>query len=410
MWGYTQRVIRDVIQRLKRFFERGERFLVVEVFPDVVRASLVRANFERKRIRFLKSAAVVPVAGESGELCVAVKRLLRHFPWRARKRVILALDATLATTVRASVLLMRPNPEEPIDEADLENRIAQGIWKLFDRERSRAAAKMKANVIEVGLTDVRVGHIKLDGHRVVNPVGFRAKVVELQFDLTFAAKPFLASLREAVAPGRIALLIEAGTAAADVVARSGVADPFLAAQIFADRTCVYAAEGTSIAYADEFAWGRNNLLAALSTRLGTNQKTSAAILARYLARDGSPYLMKRLEGFLLEELTLFAHGLDPHLARHRAASAYLVPFFDPPSVMFTRSFAARFARRVKLALANETLISGALGFDLEASAPGEPEQPNMFPATAGLLAFYFAPVDDRIDRVAKRHARWLLHG
>ena len=167
-------IIEAVKEKLGKVFNilrRRERFLVLEILNRFLRASFIKADFSRKRLEILKIVSRHHEYESQDLILELIKNLLKGFGKLDRYRIIVCLDPALATTIHSTVVLVRDKPKEPIDESDLNNRIAQGIWRLFDRERSPAAVKMKSRDLDVLLTDVKVRRIKLDGHKVINPLG-----------------------------------------------------------------------------------------------------------------------------------------------------------------------------------------------------------------------------------------------
>lgn len=400
-------MIRALWAKVTPFFERGEKFVVVEILRDLVRVSSVKANFERRKVRFLAVREEPNELADELATFARLSRLLRRVPGSAKRRAIVLLDSSLATTVHAPIALIRPHPQEPIDEPDLENRIAQAIWKLFDRERSRAADKMRTGQLNVILTDVRVRRIRLDGNRVVNPMGFKAKVIEVHLTETFSSKQFTERLREFIPGKRIAYLGESGVAVAEAIARSREAEEFVLAAVSRNETACYAARGSAVCHADSFAWGWGNLVRAVAAAFSVSEPVAEALLGRYRLRAVSPHLFRRFSDLVMGELTLLARGIEAVLKREDARRAYLLPGFELPDLAFSPAFSRRFSERVRIGAAHHDALAGELGFSVE-MAP-RASIGNAAGPFAGLLAFYFSPPNDTIDRIAKRHARWLIH-
>src|SRR3989338_8793274 len=178
-------LIKSLNTLFNNIFVKRESFLVIEVLPDFTRISLLFGDLERKELEFIRSKTS---AGRDYE---SLRRALKSFGKLSRQKIILSLDSDLAATIYSSVALVRENPRDPIDENDLDNLISQAVWKFFDRQRAKVAAKIGVNDFDVLLADVRIGSIKLDDHRVVNPIGFRARTIEVQLSQTFTARALI---------------------------------------------------------------------------------------------------------------------------------------------------------------------------------------------------------------------------
>ena len=182
----------QLIKNLISLLNKKEDFLVIEFLPGrLTRFSLVRGDPAGKALTLVKT-----VAGEnSADNFDFFKKSLKRFGNLNKYKIIVSLDSELASTVYSSISLVRNNAKDPIDEADMDNLVSQAVWKFFDRHRARVAQKLGVNDFDVLLTDVRIDGIKLDGHRVINPLGFKARSIEIQLGQTFTTRPLINELR-----------------------------------------------------------------------------------------------------------------------------------------------------------------------------------------------------------------------
>ena len=107
------------------------------------------------------------------------------------KSKIIPMDSRSAVTVFKTVRLERPNPREELTLADLENSLAQAVWKFFDRLRFEAADRLRINEADLLLADVRVTGMKIDGHQVINPEGFTGHSLEFTLCLSLVRRDSL---------------------------------------------------------------------------------------------------------------------------------------------------------------------------------------------------------------------------
>ena len=160
---------------------------MLEILDNLNRAAFFKVNFPDKKIRVLKTISEP-----------SLEKFSRRIGRTRNQKLIFALDSNFATTVYSSVVLVRENYKEFIDEAELDNLISQAIWKYFDRQRNKIAAKMGVSDLDIVLTDVKIRGVKLDGHKVVNPSGFKAKTVEVQFSQTFLLRDFINKIKNII--------------------------------------------------------------------------------------------------------------------------------------------------------------------------------------------------------------------
>ena len=389
------------------FFRKGERFLVIEILRHSIRASVLIAHFEKKKIAVTRSASVPVEATDFSLLASSFGKLIKKFGGGSGRRVICSAEPLFATTVHAHVTLVREHDHEAIDEADLDNLVGQAIWKLLDRHRSQAATKMNVGDIDVALADVRVRKILLDGHKVVNPVGFKAKTVEFHLTQTFSSKRFLHLLKEALPRASSVALIENGAAYANIVAKADGIPDFLLANVFEDRTDMFYCDRVSLSYADSFPWGEANMMRSLMTQFSLDAQTARRLLGAYLREEASPRFLRRFEEMLTEEFQIMAHGFTSHLDRVRSKAVYVQAFFALPRFVFSPSFSRRMSRRARLTEVTDAFLGDRLGFAVTHARAAAPQSD--FATVAPVLEFYFSPLNDKIDLMVGRHTRWLVN-
>lgn len=392
------------LSKIFTVFRRSDHFLVLEILNHMARAISFRVNFDKKQVEVLKVAYVTLAPGESGVPFDAVKKVLKNFGKLRGYKIILSLNPILATTVHSGVLLLRDKPRQPIDEADLDNRIAQGIWRLFDTSRSRAAAKMQVGDLDVLLTDVKVKKVRLDGHAVVNPLEFPAKTIEINFIQTFNGRNFIGQIGKLMPADQIVLMAEGGVLEAEVLAKITDEKRFLLIDLFKERSELFLSDGGTIAYLATFSWGRENLIQALSDFFAVKEGVAQEILELYLIRQASQNLLRKLEKILSVEFGRLVMRLEAPLKKYNLSLVYLFSFFGLPEFVFGQNFKNQFLSRASILPVNDEIIIDKSGFEIK-NVSGKR---NLFPALAALLGFYFMPQNDRINTIAKRHARWLV--
>ena len=174
-----------VIHIFSQLFLKGDKYVVIELLDHYIQVTVLRTDFKTKQITITRAfSEEIPEFNAVSALKEA-RRILKKISGLKKYKIILSLDSSFATTMYSSVSLVRTNPKDVIDEADLDNLISQAIWRFFDKHRFRVAQKMNVDEVDVLLTDVRIRDIRIDGHRVVNPIGFKSKAVEIFFSQTF---------------------------------------------------------------------------------------------------------------------------------------------------------------------------------------------------------------------------------
>lgn len=395
----------ETLQRLTSFFRRKERFLILEILSGLVKIAVVRADFEKKRLEVTRVVSVEH-GGEEIFPVALIKKALKACGRLERYRIVVSLDPLLATTIHATAVLVRDRPKEPIDDSDLENRIAQGIWRIFDRGRSKAAVKMRVSDLDVLLTDVKVKKIRLDGHRVVNPIGFKAKTVEIQFSETFNPRSFIADLKMLLPEKRIMVIGEAGAVATDIVGKATGEENFFTLSMLNDRTHLFFSDGSAIGHLATYEWGKKDFIGAIAGAFSVSDAVSEEIFRLYILRQASQPVIKRIERLLTEEFLSLLDKLERPMRKYEPAAVYALPFFEAPEFVFGPSLRGELRKKAEFLPVSLDMLNEAFGFEIVSSS-GRLER-SMFAPLSALLGFYFSPHDDKMNRVARRHARWLI--
>jgi hypothetical protein len=389
-----------------RFFARGEQFLVAEIVGGRVYITQAQADFEKKAFILTKTVTGLYPAQKPMTAIPILRNLLKSFSSITGCKVIISLGSELGTTLHSTIALTRDNAKQPIDESDLDNRVAQGMWKVFDRERGQAAKKMHIDDLEVLLTDVRIKSIRLDGHKVINPIGFSAETIELHFNQTFLPQRFAAELRASFIGVEIVLMAESGVIHSDMLTKLGFPKTFMFAEITPHETRAFLVKDENISYVDTVPWGRQHIPHALGNGFSVEKRVAENLLDAYRIRRASHVALKRIEKAILSEVETFVDYLSPLLAGQKLKTVFVSGGSEIPEMVFGRSFSAQ-RGKVKFTPVSFDIFEKKLGFTsvLKRDVP----ESIAFSALSVVLEFYFLKRDDKINRIAKRHARWLIN-
>ncbi|OGY62776.1 MAG: hypothetical protein A2745_00685 [Candidatus Harrisonbacteria bacterium RIFCSPHIGHO2_01_FULL_44_13] len=397
---------KELFSNFLSLFQNEDRFLVVEILHHELRAASINADFANKEI-FVKKVWQTPISLENNQNPLdAIRKFLLKIKNLSKYRIILSLDSSLATTVYSSSALVHQHTKEPIDEAELDNLISQAIWKFFDRQRNRVAVKMKISDVDVLLTDVRIRGIKLDGHRVINPLGFQAKSVEFYLSQTFAPRAFIKELKEFLPEDRLLFVTEAGAAWSNVLLKSEESGSFLLVNLFPEQTSLFHADDGRVCHWGHIGWGEKNLHSVLARHLAVSPETSSAIFKIYFENKGSPAFIKKIEKVLMEELRVLAKHLETATNKTDAKFVYLNSFYNLPPVVFSSGFRGVFDKPIRMDLASSDFFGEKLGIKVKFKKGLKMN--NKFATLATLLESHLSPQNDKISRMARRRVRWLL--
>ena len=122
---------------------------------------------------------------------VSPQDLLRWQKMRPTARqVIAAAHHSLAVTVTVPVKLDRELGlhREPISSVELENLLAQSMVKVFNQYRESVARALNVDELDAILVGNKVHSFKVDGHHVMNPLGFTGKAIYAVLELTLTTR------------------------------------------------------------------------------------------------------------------------------------------------------------------------------------------------------------------------------
>jgi hypothetical protein len=385
-------------------FSLGEKYLVVEILNHYLQVTVLRADFELKQLRIVRNYFSEIEQLDPVLISKEIGKIFKKIRKPASYRIILNLDSRLATTIYSSVPLVRERAGEVIDEADADNLISQAIWRFFDRQRIKIADKMDVDEMDLLLIDVRIRGVKVDGHKVISPLGFKAKSVEVYFSQTFLARDFLRALREVLSLEKVVLVAEAGTILAHSLSKIFNQEYLFLVNIFPDQTVLYSVSPARFSHLDNYSWGQNNLLRALGDRLAVEPAIARQIIDLHNEDRGSPLFLKRLESVLIAELQLFLNGLESIINRD-SAQVYFNSYFKLPNSAFSPRLYSRSNR-------NFRVVSLSTGFDMENFGfKVKLKKSIVIKNLANLLSVFWElnsfPKEDKLSYLAKRRARWL---
>lgn len=424
-------MIANLLKSLFSIFNQKESFLVVEILgKHFNRIALVKADQNKKEFILSK---LVNIQGGNERLDGSpaslefLKKPLKRFGNLDKYKIIISLDSDFSSTIYSSISLVRDNAKDPIDDAELDNLVSQAVWRFFDRHRGKVAQKLKVNDFDIILTDVRVEGIKLDGHRVINPSGFKARSLEINLCQTFTTRSIINELKAILPLHNIQFISEAGAAWSHAIARSSRKPQFLLANIFSDKTLTFLADDNHLIYHDSFNWGEENLNKAVSEEFGVEPVVARDIISLYRNNQTSETFARKLDRILMKELHLLANFLNVSLSQSDIRLVYLHPFFDLPDLAFSAGFRNKFDCSAKIERISHGFISEKYNFNLKfnkkfdyvskrsfspfsswiARSPYGVDPKIAFSIFSAIFEAIFAPHHYLISQMAKKRVRWL---
>ena len=182
-----------------QLFKPREKFLVLTIGPSGADGLFLNVDEDRniifeKRVKNLDLKKFL----KSPMRSVTQKSWEGNYFFKAHRKIIVAADSTLATTIPIPLDLPREHDaaRSEVVLPELENLIAQAMGKIFNQCRSEAAKRLGIHEIDTIMVGSKARGFKVDGHLVVNPVGFTGKKISLLLELTFTGRALFEDLKQ----------------------------------------------------------------------------------------------------------------------------------------------------------------------------------------------------------------------
>lgn len=192
--------IAKVKEQAKRLIRPREKFLVLEVTPAGTNALFLSVDDERNLI-FEKSISGTDLR----KFLHSPFRSLTQKTWegeylfkRARRKVIVSADPSLATTMPIPLELTRDRQlsKDAVTLVELENLIAQAMAKIFTQCRKEASKRLGVDDLNTILVGAKTGNFKIDGRAIMNPIDFTGNKIALLLELTFTSREVFENLKQ----------------------------------------------------------------------------------------------------------------------------------------------------------------------------------------------------------------------
>lgn len=165
--------------------------LVAEIKDDSL--EIIGAGRAQQEIGDMHSGAIADISGVVRNCEQALAEAEEQAGFQA-KRVVIGIAGELVKGVTNTIRYRRPQPDRPLDNAEMEF--------IIDKVHERAQAKAQKQIaLETGNEDVEVKLVNsalvslhIDGYKVSNPIGFSGRDVAVQIYTAFAPMVHIGAL------------------------------------------------------------------------------------------------------------------------------------------------------------------------------------------------------------------------
>lgn len=141
----------------------------------------------------MHSGAIADIAGVVRNCEDALSQAEQQAGLQA-KRAVIGIAGELVKGVTNTIRYRRPQPDRPLDEAEMEFIIEKVQDRAATKAQKQIALETGNDDVEVKLVNSALVSIHIDGYKVSNPIGFQGKDVAVQIYTAFAPMVHIGAL------------------------------------------------------------------------------------------------------------------------------------------------------------------------------------------------------------------------
>jgi cell division protein FtsA len=230
------------------------------------------------------------------------------------KRAVIGIAGELVKGVTNTIRYRRPQPDRPLDEAEMEFIIEKVQERASTKAQKQIALETGNEEVEVKLVNSALVSIHIDGYKVSNPIGFQGRDVAVQIYTAFAPMVHIGAL-ERVAD-ELALELVAVAAEPFAVSRA-----VLGTDASSNFTAILADIGggtTDIAVVNDggvegtmmFGIGGRSFTSTLATEMNLEYKAAEKLKVNLDSPQIKPTVLKEAEKAIDKTLDVWLAGVE----------------------------------------------------------------------------------------------------
>lgn len=375
----------DILRRGK------EKFLLLEIAPKRTSGVLVSVDEDKNIIpeKFWEDFSFGKFASDPIE-------------GLRKKSVIVGVDPAFATTLTSPFSITRREEEalRPLSFLELEGLFQKELGHLSESHKDKAGSSLGLEAHDAVLVDVRASGFRVDGHLVMNPLGFHAKNIEGVVELTFTSRQIFDDLREFFKAKEGFFFTTLPKASIFALSRVEL-PPLKFLFLRPNESHIFILDKTSqgeSSRAVKLSWKMGALFEEMARSFSASPGVVLDIYDRYARRSASDGFLRNLDRVLNPVLGELQKELSDAGLRGR------IYVFSPLPLPFSsltkqkqvslepiplHAILERFGARIRLA--------DWLG-----------DESGVFLRLAPLFEFYFGKTDSEINRGLRRRLHWLI--
>lgn len=297
--------------------------MIFNITRESINALEADFDFNSKRVKLRKSFSFetpVGVEFQSEEVFALVEKILRGAKKTAS--LIFLFEKPFVKSTLSNFSIIRERPLNYIDEDELENIVESLAWRLYDRERPIVSRLLGVAELEIFLVSSKIKDPKIDGRKIINPLGFSGKLLGFTFENTYTHRDFWDKFIKIFNRHKGEMIILAENQLIFDKVFSLVEESGILIEIGREKTKV-GLLGNFLKNFEIFDWGEENLTRLIAKNLLIPLETARVLKTKYEARDLSSHSFRWFEKLLMPELKILTEGI--YLAIKNFDSGDLTP-------------------------------------------------------------------------------------
>lgn len=192
---FPPQMFRKALSQWAIALDIGTEFVKVLVFKVEGGRGIVRGvGRVRQKLSDMSAGAVTDIEGvirNADQAIAAAASQAKTLP----KQVIMGIAGELVKGATTRIRYIRPDPKARITAKELGDLIGRIQRRAFDRARAQISWESGHPEIDVRLVNAAVTDVRVDGHRITNPIGFQGKEVHIGVYTAFAPIVHLGALQ-----------------------------------------------------------------------------------------------------------------------------------------------------------------------------------------------------------------------
>lgn len=196
-------VFEKLKQKLQHKRPLGEYLVGLDIGTEYVKAliagldgdqiDIVGVGRAHQELGDMHQGAIADIAGVVKNCEEALAQAEEQAGFQA-KRCVIGIAGELVKGVTNTIRYRRPQPDRPLDEAEMEFIIEKVQDRAAQKAQKQIALETGNEDVEVKLVNSALVSIHIDGYKVSNPIGFQGKDVAVQIYTAFAPMVHIGAL------------------------------------------------------------------------------------------------------------------------------------------------------------------------------------------------------------------------